>query len=91
MTDSQLPTTKLHYCRSLPQLYQSVRCKKKDLFVENIGEKQKKDLHVCKQWRTQDLAKWEGGTPGGLRVKSPAVGGLGEGSPQLPMNFCSVM
>ena len=47
-TDPQLPTTKLQYFRSLPQLYRSVRCKKKGLYVENIGEEQKKDLHVCR-------------------------------------------
>ena len=42
VTDPQLPTTKLQYYRSLPQLYQSVRCKKKGLYVENIGEEKKK-------------------------------------------------
>ena len=41
VTDPQLPTTKLQYYRSLSHLYQSVRCKKKGLYVENIGEEQK--------------------------------------------------
>ena len=44
MTDPQLPTTKLQYYISFPQLYQSVRCKKKGLCVENIGEEQKKKI-----------------------------------------------
>ena len=42
MTDPQLPTTKPQYYRSLPELYQSVRSKKKGLYVENIGKEQKK-------------------------------------------------
>ena len=62
VTDPQLPNKKLQYYRSLPQLYQSVRCKKKGLYVENIGEEQKK---ICTSAGS--------GTPGGLRVKPPAA------------------